>query len=150
MVAMIGTLCVAGVASAEPPALIDADFAGRWVSAKQKLTLDLAPCGDVWCGVVVNEGACGDTALRMNSKPDNVLQQLGKSREMSGQLRLARNAQPYGVLVRLIRDDNDGALRLAMTGHTGGIFAPMRRSYDFHGLFAREGDAACAPAAKTS
>jgi hypothetical protein len=148
LAATIGTICVAAVASAEPAALTSEDSLGRWVSADKTLTLDISRCDKGFCGVAVTDGTCGQTALRMTEKAGAVGQQAGKSREMTGELRLATKSQPYGVRIMLVRDDKD-ALRLSIGGHTGS-FSPMRRSYDYRAVFARVGDATCVPDTKTS
>jgi hypothetical protein len=149
MLATIAAICVAPVARAEPAALTSTDFAGRWVSADKKLTLDVSRCGNSFCGVVVANGVCAFTGLRLSEQAKNAQYQTAKNREIAGQLRLAANTQPYGVRAMLTRDDS-GALTLYIGGHTGGVFSPIRRSYDYSATFARAGDAACSPDAKTS
>ena len=145
---IIGTLCVARVAAAEPAPLTHADFAGRWLSKREELTLDIARCGKDWCGVVVTGNACGSTGLRVSEKSEDAQYQTGKNRELTGRLQLAASTEPYGVRAMLTRDDG-GALVLHIGGHTGG-YSPVRRTYDYNEVFARIGDAACAPNPKTS
>jgi hypothetical protein len=147
--AMIGTICVVRMAAAEPAPLTEADYAGRWVSEKKALTLDVSRCGKGWCGIVVAKNACGHTALRLAESSEDAMYQTAKRRELAGQLQLASNTEPYGVRAMLIRDD-DGSLRLSIAGHTGGTFAAFRRSYDYTNVLARAGDALCAPDPKLS
>jgi hypothetical protein len=149
LASMIGTLCVARMAMAEPAALTPADLAGRWASKENKLTLDISRCGEGWCGVVVANNSCGHTALRVGESPDHAIYQTGQSRELAGQLRLAANTEPYGVRVALSRDDA-GAIRLFVAGHSGGAFSAARRTYDYRELLVRNGNAACSPDPKSS
>jgi hypothetical protein len=146
--AMIGTLCVARVAMADPAALTQADYEGRWVS--QKLTLDISRCGEGLCGVEVLDGACGRTMLRVSegeTREGVVLPQ--NRRELVGKLHLAARTEPYGVIAALGRQDS-GARTLMIAGHTGGKFSAFRRMYDYKALLARSGEALCRPDPKTS
>jgi hypothetical protein len=150
MLASIAAICVAPVAAAEPAALTSADFAGRWVSADKKLTLDMSRCGDSFCGVVVASGACGHTALRVGEDAKGAPYPIPlKNPELTGQLQLAANTEPYGVRAMLTHNES-GALTLYISGHTGGAFSPIRRSYDYSQMLARTGDSACTPNPKTS
>jgi hypothetical protein len=150
LASMIGTLCVARVAQAEPAPLKRADFGGRWVSKEASLTLDITRCGEGWCGVLVtNNKSCGHTALRVAESPQDAVHQTDKTRELVGRLQLAANTEPYGVRTALTRDDG-GAMALRIAGHTGGIFSAFRRSYDYNQLLVREGDAACSPNPRVS
>ncbi len=123
--AMIGAVCVAqmalaGPASAEPAVPTLADYEGRWTS--DKLTLDISRCGEGLCGVMIVDGACGPTALRVNDQnlPQGAVFRSDR-RELFGQLQLAANTQPYGVMLRLSRNDK---VVLMIAGHTGGsLFA---------------------------
>lgn len=144
LASMIGALCVARVAQAEPAPLTRADFAGRWVSKEASLTLDITRCGKGWCGVLVTNKSCGHTALRLAESPEDAIHQTDKTRELVGRLQLAANTEPYGVRTVLTRDDG-GTMTLHIAGHTGGIFSAIRRSYDYNQLLVREGDGACSP-----
>jgi hypothetical protein len=144
LASMIGTLCVARVAMAEPAPLTPADFGGRWVSKEASLTLDISRCGKGWCGVVVANSSCGHTALRVAESPEDAIYQTGKNRELVGRLQLAANTEAYGVRAMLTRDDG-GAMTLFIAGHTGGAFSAFRRTYDYKELLVRDGDAACSP-----
>jgi hypothetical protein len=148
---MIGMLCVAHVASADPAPLTLGDFKGRWVSERSKLTLDIAPCGDGFCGVIVVDNTCGHTALRISERGvgKGVIARPPGYVILEGQLELAAGAKPYGVQASLSRNEA-GAERLFIAGHSGGAFSPMRRMYDYRDLMARAGEATCAPAPKTS
>lgn len=149
--AMIGTICVARMASAEEAPLALSDVQGRWVSQRTKLTLDVSRCGDDFCGVVVADNACGHTALRISDRgmDRDSARRLSGRPVLEGQLQLAAGSQPYGVQVTLSRDEA-GVARLFIAGHSGGTFSVMRRSYDYNDLMVRAGDASCAPALKTS
>ena len=140
---MIGMLCVARVALAEPAPLTPDDFAGRWVSEGKKLTLDITRCGADWCGIVVENESCGLAALRASdpSPSADVLQSVGHP-ELLGQLRLAARTEPYGVAVTLSRSDA-GTPVIFVAGHSGGTFAAYRRTYDYRDQMVRAGDAKC-------
>jgi hypothetical protein len=146
---MVGSVCVAGMALAEPAPLTAADFEGRWVSKEGKLTLDISRCGKDWCGVVVANKSCGHTALRVTESREDAIYQTEKVRELVGQLRLAANTEPYGVHAVLSRDEA-GATRLFIAGHSGGEFAAFRRTYDYRNLMVRDGEATCSPDPKSS
>ena len=140
-IVMIASICVGSVAVA---AVTSAEFGGRWRADQHKLTLDVSRCGDGWCGVEVSGATgCGRVVLRLDAgaqKPDAV--------EFSGQLQLAAKTEPYGLQATLLRRGD--ALSLQMSGHTGGSFQIARRTFDFHGVFARVGDALCKPDGKVS
>jgi uncharacterized protein (DUF2147 family) len=146
--AMIGTLCVARVAVADPAALTQADYEGRWMSAQ--LTLDISRCGEGFCGVAVLGEACGRTVLRVNEGETREGVVLPQNRfELLGKLQLATNTEPYGVIATLRRQDA-GALMLTIAGHTGGKFSAFRRMYDYRALLAHSGEALCRPDPKMS
>jgi hypothetical protein len=145
---MIGTLCVARVATADPAALTHADYEGRWVS--EKLTLDVSRCGEGWCGVEVLDEGCGRTVLRVSEGETREGVVLPQNRfELLGKLQLAARTEPYGVIAALRRQDS-GAGTLMIAGHTGGTFSAFRRMYDYKALLARSGEARCRPDPKTS
>jgi hypothetical protein len=141
---MVAAFCVAGMAIAETP-LNHADIAGRWVSdrmwvsASERLTLDISRCGTGWCGVEVRNGStCGITTLRLDE---------GELREpvaaFRGRIGLASGAQPYGIRAHLSR--YEGAFELELFGNSGDQFEPWRRNYPYRQLMARSGDAVCRP-----
>jgi hypothetical protein len=146
---MVGTLCVARMALAEPAALTPADFAGRWVAKDASLTLDMSRCGKGWCGVVVANNSCGHTALRVAESPEDAAYQTDKNRELVGRLQLAANTEAYGVRAMLTRDDG-GAMTLFIAGHSGGTFSAVRRIYDYRNLLVRQGEPVCSPNPKLS
>lgn len=148
LAAMVGAVCVAGMAFAQRAPLTRADFEGRWVSKDARLTLDVSRCGKGLCGVAVTNGSCGHTALRVEEHAEDAAYQTGVVRELAGRLQLAANTEPYGVRTTLTRDDS-GALTLVVSGHTG-TYSPMRRTYDYNQLLVRGGDATCRPDPKLS
>ena len=148
LAAMIGTLCVVRVATADPVALKHADYEGRWVS--EKLTLDISPCGEGLCGVEVLDEACGRTLLRVSEGETREGVVLPQNRfELLGKLQLAANTEPYGVIATLRRQDS-GARTLMIAGHTGGKYSAFRRMYDYKALLVHSGEALCRPDPKTS
>ena len=148
---MVGIVCVARVAAAEPAQVTPADLPGRWVSkaAERELTLDISRCGEGWCGVVVEDNACGRVALRVAENPGETIDQPGRPRELVGRLQLAANTDSYGVRAVLSRNDS-GALTLFIAGHSGGPFAAYRRTYDYRNRLVRDGDPVCMPEPKSS
>src|SRR5262245_1516819 len=72
-VAMVSMFCVAGMAGAASAPITPDDLNGRWVSAERGLTLDVARCGEGWCGVEVKaDASCGRTQLRVGGAEDTV------------------------------------------------------------------------------
>ncbi len=148
LAAMIGTLCVVRVATADPAALKHADYEGRWVS--EKLTLDISRCGEGVCGVEVLDKACGRTMLRVSEGDTREGVVLPQNRfELLGKLQLAANTEPYGVIATLRRQDS-GARTLMIAGHTGSKYSAFRRMYDYKALLVHSGEALCRPDPKTS
>jgi hypothetical protein len=138
---MITVFCVAGMAIA---VATPSEFGGRWRSEGQRLTLDVSRCGNDWCGVeVVNGSTCGRTVLRLDAG-----EQDKESVTFNGRLQLAPESEPYGVRTSLRRRSD--VLTLMITGHTGGSFQMVRRTFDFQAEFVRINDAACQPDAKVS
>ena len=135
---MLATFCVAGVAKAD----LQRTFEGRWVANNQSLTFDLSRCKDGWCGIeVTNAGSCGRTILRVaNATGDN-------NSELTGQLELAAQTQPYAIGINLYRRSPDDSGMLMISGHTrgdtGSQFEPWRRTYPYMASFARAGDTVC-------
>jgi hypothetical protein len=138
--AFLGVFCVAGAAIADPAKISATDIAGRWVSEKYKLTLDVSPCGAGWCGVEVTDGAagavCGRTALRVDAG-EGIAQHV----TFKGRLDRAANSQPYAIWASVWR--RDGLLTLSINGNSGDDLNPLRRTFDFSGVFARAGDGVC-------
>lgn len=125
-------------------AVTPADFSGRWLSKKHKLTLDVSRCGEGWCGVEVTNGtSCGRTVLRLDPG-----QQRNEFVQFKGRLQLAAETQPYGVEAILARHDN--VTDVTITGHTGGTFQMARRTFDFRDVFVRIDNSVCRPDAKVS
>jgi hypothetical protein len=132
----IAAVCVGGVAHAEPEG-----FAGRWVSVRDKLTLDISRCADGWCGVAVEEGRCGRTVLQLRTRRPG-------SSALGGTLQLAPDSAHYGVQA-WVRSEADKVV-LGITGHTGERFNPMRRMFDFRAELVRMDAPACTPDNKVS
>jgi hypothetical protein len=124
------------VASAEPDS-----FTGRWVSAREKLTLDISRCAAGWCGVAVDDGRCGRTVLRLGAGA-------GDDKSLEGSLQLMPDSKPY--VVRAFLHQKDGATAMAIMGNTGDRYALMRRTFEFSGVFARTDAPSCAPDSKVS
>jgi hypothetical protein len=106
-----------------------------------ELTLDIAPCGESWCGVEVGkDNTCGATAFRI-LKIEEVS---SGGLTLSGKLELAQGTEPY-VIEAFVEPATDGltAPRLNMTGDTGGEFRLWRRSFPFHATLARIGEPLC-------
>jgi hypothetical protein len=134
---VISLCCLAGPAWAEST---PDQLAGRWVSAKPALVLDISPCGKGWCGVQVNDATCAHTALRLEVQPPD------KAVRLAGTLLRAVGSKPYLVLALL--EQRDGGLFLNMEGNTED--RGMTRIFEFRAAFARTGEATCAPDPKLS
>lgn len=148
--ATFAAFCVAGVALAQAPPVTMEDIAGRWTSDKN-VTFDISRCGEGWCGVAVTENAaCGGTMLRVGLAKRKGFRQVDKRVIFEGQLERAERTAPYGVELVLSRNGENGSLSLLVSGHSGGVFAPMRRTYDYDLLLSRAGDASCRPDSKVS
>lgn len=142
------------------PAVLKAeDFAGRWsgkyygfgeLRSRCKggsctITLDIAPCGKDWCGVLVKEdGGCGAIAMKAER---------GEAKEtwmqFNGTLELDPKAAGYVIQATLWTDDA-GKRGLEIIGDTGKELMFMRRSFPFSANLARSGDAVCTDAKATS
>lgn len=116
-------------------------LAGRWVSAKPALVLDVSRCASGWCGVQVNDGTCAHTALRLE-----VTNPSDKAVVSKGTLLLAAGSKPYRVSATL--QQREGALSLAVAGNTED--GMIRRTFEFRAVLARTGAATCAVDQKLS
>jgi hypothetical protein len=122
------------------------ELAGRWVAQKRNLVLDISRCGAGWCGVEVKDGrTCGAIALRVE-----LAQRPGEDGRLLGRLELAAGSKPYAVEVTFYEPSDGRPAGLAIVGNAGDTFEPWRRSYPFHELVARAGDAVCPPVPKVS
>lgn len=149
MKVILSAVCVLVAASSLSAAISPANIAGRWQGdswaskGSGKLTLDIVRCGEGWCGIRVEaDNACGGTALKLDAgNADN------GGLQFNGTLQLAANTEPYVVQTWMIEPDADepagSALRLSITGDTGGQFRAYRRSFPFEAQLARIGDAVC-------
>jgi hypothetical protein len=162
---MLATLIAAlgwMMAAASPAAaeVTTSDLTGRWSSlaglgdrcdgAGCRLTYDLAPCGEAWCGIEVKDDrTCGRVAFQLNpgtSKQSWV--------EFLGSYERAEGTEPYRVKASLYArwalEPPAKQLVLSIVGTTDGNFAPFRRSYPLHLVLARVGDAVCRAQPKVS
>ena len=104
-----------------------------------KLTLDIARCGDGWCGVEVDRsGSCKAVALRLAPKGPEP----GEG-AFAGQLELAASTEPYTVRATYRGRDEDSAPILWLIGDTGGQFRVFRRSFPFEAQLERVDAARC-------
>jgi hypothetical protein len=133
---MVAGLCVGGAARAEPLAV--AQVEGRWVNARQNLTLDISRCGEGWCGVEVRDGVCAKTALRITAR-----QAPPEAASFEGRLVLAGQGKPYVISANLYV--HEGVVRLQLLGDLGDKLEPLRRWYPLHELMARSGPPQCKP-----
>ena len=130
-----------------------ADLRGRWVvfasnananeacgNAGCRLTYDLAPCGNGWCGIEVKaDKTCGRTAFRLDAGAPT---QFGVT--FSGSYERAPATQPYIVKARLSsQPTRQGEVMLYVQGANDGAFPPLRRTYPLQMTLARAGDAVC-------
>jgi hypothetical protein len=137
---MLATFCVAGVAKSD----VERTFEGRWAANNESLTFDLSRCGDGWCGIEVTKaGSCGRTIVRVANATDD------SNSQLTGQLELATQAQPYAIGIILYRRNPNDPGTLLISGHTRGDvgtrFEPWRRVYPYQVEFTRVGDTTCTP-----
>jgi hypothetical protein len=142
--AIIVWLCVCGVARAQSSLPAQTDIAGRWTADKGSLMLDISRCGDGWCGIKVEGGACGIIALRLEA---------GRGSDWAvsyrGRLELVPQTAVYLVQAELLPRLADGPLRLNIVGGAGPAFI-YTRVYPYHQLFVRSDKAGCLADQKTS
>ena len=69
---------------------------------------------------------------------------------IQGRLELAAGAKSYAVEVGFFRSEPNGPVGLIVTGNSGDKIELWRRTFQFRAVFARAGDAQCAPDPKTS
>lgn len=147
-------LCVLAGAVPSVANTPDASIGGRWQGdnyrmaalspgcdgGKCKLTLDIVPCGADWCGIEVSAtDTCGATALKLDSGKAET----SGGTTFEGRLELASGTEPY-VIRAYAEPAKEGNMRLLhMTGDTGGEFRIFRRSFPFHAMLSRVGDAVC-------
>jgi hypothetical protein len=107
------------------------------------LTLDIAACGDRWCGIIVGpDGGCGLQALKLEPSASPK-----RPNTFEGKLELAKGADPYVVEAWYSppsdASEPDPAPRLGFIGDTGPELMMFRRSFPFAANLARSGDAKC-------
>ena len=144
-------MAVAGSANAEIQA---SNLSGRWTQrvsdagrpcpgAGCRLTYDLVPCGDGWCGIEVKGGKeCGRVALRLTAGPAHP-----SGVEFSGRYERSEGAEPYVVKANLYSTSRQqppkDQLTLSIHGNTGGTFEAYRRTFPLNMVLVREGEPAC-------
>jgi hypothetical protein len=142
--AIIASLCVGGVAGTQSALPSQTDIAGRWTAERGGLVLDISKCGDGWCGIKVEGGACGIIALRLEAGKESDWAVL-----YGGRLQLAAQSAAYEVQAELLPRVGDGPLRLRVVGGSSPTFI-YARSYPYHQLFVRSDKADCMADQKTS
>ncbi|MFO1161485.1 MAG: hypothetical protein U1E60_21785 [Reyranellaceae bacterium] len=116
---------------------------GRWESTRKDLVLDVARCGDGYCGQLVKpDKGCDRTVLTVALKTtspdlnwvqfsgDLALPNAGRiNYKVRVSLTMATDAKPASMLIVGDRVDPD----------------PMRRSFPYRSILARIGEATCRP-----
>ena len=108
---------------------------GRWENAKQDFVLDVARCGERYCGRIVRSGdQCAQTVLTVSPKAASP--QVSQP-AFEGELALPGRGHPYKAKVTLTAA---GKMQIL-----GDDVEPsfVRRSFPLHALLARVGDARC-------
>jgi uncharacterized protein (DUF2147 family) len=134
-IAVLIAFCALGldVVLAEEPGMPGIE--GRWENAKQDLVLDVARCGERYCGRIVTSGdQCAQTVLTVSPKAASA--QVSQA-AFEGELALPDRGRPYKARVTLTAA---GKMQIL-----GDDVEPsfVRRSFPFHALLARVGDARC-------
>jgi hypothetical protein len=144
--AIVAAFCVAGVANAKDDPSGPPELAGRWVAQSRKLVIDIARCGNGWCGVEVTDGkSCGKTVLRVELSGSDT-----EEPALRGRLELASETRPYAVQVSYFEPPGGGPVDLFVNGHTGSKFEPWRRNYPFREMLVSTGPAQCPTDPKVS
>lgn len=121
---------------------------GRWIAVNgddKERAIDIGRCGQLWCGVEVDkDGKCGRVALHLILANG----EKGGDVQFTGQYSAVDGTEPY-VIGATVMQEKQG-LTLYAYGHTGGQFLAFRRSYPFHMMLSREGDAVCKTEEKVS
>lgn len=121
------------------------DLSGRWTSARGSYVLDIARCGDEWCGVKLKaDQSCGPLALRLSARPD-----AGNPHQLGGTLDLDPAVQRYQVTATSMPLDaaHPAELRLSGTPNTSGV---PTRVIPFIDQLVRGPDATCRHDGKVS
>lgn len=110
---------------------------GRWKSLDGILLVDVRPCGDVFCGRLVDkDDRCLRQILRLKPVEDDPL-------VLSGELDLAGNYGSYTVYAVIGEKEGERPqMKLIGGDRTHPIFS---RNMPVDVLFARVGDAVCRP-----
>ncbi len=102
-------LLAASASAAEP----SSPFAGRWITESGNLEIEIAPCGDVWCGTVTRElgnrsmSMQGQQMTPVDSRPAlgmRILTELvhsGDGTSLSGDIYNRENGKTYSVRLTL-------------------------------------------------
>jgi hypothetical protein len=131
--AVLGALAIGAAlegASGEP------GIEGRWEDAKQALVLDVSRCGEKYCGRLVTAGdQCGQTVLTVTPTAKAPSQASEPTFEGDLDLRERPRAQKVSLTI--------AAGKMRIIGETDPRV--LGRSFPFHALLARVGDAHCRP-----
>lgn len=122
------------------------DLTGRWTSGHYKYAVDIAKCGDEWCGVrLKNDQSCGAVVLRLTpmTTPNSPAM-------LTGTLDLQPEVENYKVSVTFDRASDGKPSSLHMLGDPDVAPSFMTRTIKFYDLLARSGEAVCKAEPKTS
>lgn len=122
------------------------DLTGRWTSAHYKFVLDIAKCGEAWCGIKINvDQSCGALALRLRH-----VAKAGDTVMLVGRLDLQPDIKPYEVSISFLNANNASPVEVQMLGDPNEAPSFLTRTIPFYDRLARNGDAQCKPEPKTS
>jgi hypothetical protein len=113
-------------------------LAGRWVfeTRHKSKTVDIAHCGEKWCGVEVDErGTCGHTSFHF-------------SQDTYTQGYMAEYNPVEGTdahYTRMFIEKNEHGIRIELRGYSYGGYEPYSRSYPRSLSLLRIGEAVCKP-----
>lgn len=124
------------------------DLGGRWTSGRLHYALDIARCGDGWCGVRLNaDASCGAVVLRLQQM---ATAGAGSSVTLSGHLDLQPDFEPYAVSIVLDATGNAAPETLSLLGNPSVAPSLFTRTLAFSDLLVRSGPAICKAEPKTS
>ncbi len=130
VIAIVGNFAASISVAAIEPRQIE----GRWKASGRDLVLDIAACGDKFCGRLVTSGSeCGPTVLSVVNEPDT---KGFSSLLMRGRLALP-GERAYKIGVSVYAD-----LRMRIFGDMSPP-SLFQRTYPFVAHLVRTGDATC-------
>jgi hypothetical protein len=143
LIALIVSLCALASGNALAALGDGAEIEGRWETAKKDLVLDIGRCAQGYCGQLVNaDNRCDRTVLTVA---------LDNSSALPLELAFAGDFAPpngiranYKVRLNVTRAAGTKPASMVIVGDEVDP-NPVRRTFPYHALLARVGNASCRP-----